>query len=288
MISAMTTLTPHELEELDAASASGRPAVMFIHGLWLLSSSWKRWRERFEASGYVTVAPGWPDDPDTVEAARANPGVFAKKMVRQVMEHYLEAARKLKSRPAVVGHSFGGLIAQQVAGEGASVATVAIDPAPFRGVLPVPFSSLKSSAPVVANPINAGRAITLTFEEFAYGWANTLTEDEAKSLYDEFHVAASGRPIFQAVAANINPFTEVRVDIENPARGPLLLIAGEKDHTVPTSLVNASYKRQQHNPGITEFLELPHRGHALTIDHGWTEVADTALTFLQPHLPPVI
>jgi pimeloyl-ACP methyl ester carboxylesterase len=282
----MTTLTPHEQEELDAAAASGRPTVLLIHGLWLLSSSWDRWRRRLEESGYATVAPGWPDDPDTVEAARANPDVFARKMVRQVMEHYLEAAQQLPDKPAVIGHSFGGLIAQQVAGEGASAVTIAIDPAPFRGVLPVPFSSLKSSAPVVANPINAGRAVTLTLSEFTYGWANALGEDEAKRLYDEFHVAASGRPIFQAVAANINPFTEVKVDTENAERGPLLLIAGEKDHTVPTSIVNASYKRQQHNPGTTEFLELPNRGHSLTIDHGWTEVADTALTFMQPHFPP--
>jgi pimeloyl-ACP methyl ester carboxylesterase len=284
----MTTLTAHEVAELDVAASSGRPVVMFIHGLWLLSNSWRRWRERFEACGYATVAPGWPDDPETVEAARANPDVFANKMVGQVMEHYLEALRSLPSKPAVVGHSFGGLIAQQVAGEGASAVTVAIDPAPFRGVLSVPFSSLKSSAPVVANPVNAGRAVTLTLDEFGYGWANALDADEAKELYEQYHVAAAGRPIFQAVAANINPFTEMRVDIENPARGPLLLIAGAKDHTVPTSVVTASYKRQQHNPGVTEFLELPNRGHALTIDHGWREVADTALTFMQPHLPPPV
>jgi pimeloyl-ACP methyl ester carboxylesterase len=282
----MTTLTPHELEELDAAAASGRPTVMFVHGLWLLSSSWNRWRRRFEASGYATVAPGWPDDPESVEAARAHPDVFARKMIRQVLEHYLEAARRLPRKPAVIGHSFGGLVAQQVAGTGAAAATVAIDPAPFRGVLTVPFSRLRSNAPVVANPVNVRRAVTLTFEEFAYGWANVVGEDEAKRLYDEYHVAASGRSIFQSVAANMNPFTEVRVDTENAERGPLLLIAGEKDHTVPTSIVTAAYKRQQHNKGITEFLELPHRGHSLTIDHGWQEVSDTALTFLLPHLPP--
>lgn len=282
----MSTLTDHELAELDAANKSGRPTVLFVHGLWLLSSSWDRWRSHFEESGYSTVAPGWPDDPDTVEQARANPDVFAHKMVQQVTDHYLEAARSLESKPAIVGHSFGGLIVQKVAGEGVAAATVAIDAAPFRGVLPVPFSSLRSSAAVTGNPANVGRAVTLTFEEFTYGWANALPEEEARQLYDEFHVAASGRPIFQAVAANINPFTEAKVKTKAEDRGPLLLIAGEKDHTLPPSVIKAEYKKQRRNKAaVTEYVELPDRGHSLTIDHGWGKVADASLDFIRQHLP---
>ncbi|MEJ3405692.1 alpha/beta hydrolase [Rathayibacter sp. YIM 133350] len=281
----MSTLTPAEIEELDRAQAAGRPTILLVHGLWLLSSSWDRWRRHFEDAGYSTVAPAWPDDPDTVEQARANPGAFAKKMVGQVTDHYLEACGRLAAKPAIVGHSFGGLIAQLLAGEGAASATVAIDAAPFRGVLPVPLSSLKSSSGVVSNPANAGRAVTLSFEEFRYGWANALPEDEARQLYDEYHVAASGRPIFQVIAENINPFTELKAKTKSAERGPLLLIAGERDHTIPPVVVRAEYDKQKRNESITEIVELPNRGHSLTIDNGWKEVADTALAFIRKHLP---
>jgi pimeloyl-ACP methyl ester carboxylesterase len=281
----MSDLTAQELADIEQANASGKPPVVFVHGLWLLSSSWDRWRRLYEAAGHATVAPGWPDDPDSVAEARENPEVFAHKMVQQVTDHYLEAIGKLTTKPAVVGHSFGGLIAQKIAGEGASAVTVAIDPAPFRGVLPLPVSSLKSASAVLGNPANAGRAVALTFEQFLYGWANALPEDEAKQLYDEFHVAASGVPLFQAAAANLNPFTEAKVKTKNPERGPLLLISGEKDNTVPWAIANASFKRQQRNEGVTEIVELPDRGHSLTIDHGWQEVADTALDFIQKHGP---
>ena len=150
-------------------------------------------------------------------------------MVAQVTEHYLEAIGRLGRKPAVVGHSFGGLIAQQIAGQGAAAVTVAIDAAPFRGVLPVPLSSLKSSFAVLSHPANKGRAVTLSFDQFRYGWANAVTEDEAKQLYEEFHVAASGAPIFQVVAANLNPWTEIKVDTGNPDRGPLLIVSGGAD-----------------------------------------------------------
>jgi pimeloyl-ACP methyl ester carboxylesterase len=231
------------------------------------------------------VAPSWPDDPETVEEARANPDVFAHKMVGQVVEHHAAVVDALERPPALVGHSFGGVVVQVLAGRGLAAATVAIDAAPFRGVLPVPISSLRSSAPVAANPLNAGRAVTLSFDEFRYGWANALAEDEARQLYDEFHVAATGRPIFQAIAANLNPFTELKVDTRAADRGPLLLVAGEVDHTIPPKVVEAQLERQRRNPGVTEYVELPGRGHSLTIDHGWEEVADAALTFVQAHLP---
>lgn len=284
----MDQLTEVELQEIERAGTSGRQVVVFVHGLWLLSSSWDRWRALFEEAGYATIAPGWPDDPDSVEAARTDPQVFAHKMVGQVTDHYLEAISRLDGKPAVVGHSFGGLIAQRIAGTGASVTTVAIDPAPFRGVLPLPVSSLRSAAPVLANPANAGRAVALTWEQFRYGWVNALPEEEGRALYEEFHVAASGVPLFQAAAANLNPFTEVRVDVHDPDRGPLLLVSGEKDTTVPWALTHAAYKRQKHNPGVTEIVELPGRGHSLTIDSGWREVAQTALDFVSRYAPATV
>ena len=280
----MTTLTTHEQQQIDKANAEGKQPIVFVHGLYLLASSWDRWRTLFEEYGYTTIAPGWPDDPETVEEAKDDPDVFARKRIKQVTDHYAEAIQQLKRKPAVVGHSFGGLIAQQLADEGLSAVTVAIDPAGFRGVLPLPLPELKSGAPVLSNPRNYHRAVSLTFEQFRYGFTNAVEEDEAHELYDTFAVPGSGTPIFQAAAANLNPWTEDKVNTKNPERGPLLLIAGEKDHTVPLAVVTATYKLQQHNPAITEFREIPGRGHSLVIDHGWREVAEIALDFLAQQL----
>jgi non-heme chloroperoxidase len=280
----MLVLTNHEQQEIDRANASGLQPVVFVHGLWLLASSWDRWRALFEEQGYTTLAPVWPDEPDTVEAAKQDPEVFAHKHIKQVTQHYIDAIGQLKRKPAVIGHSFGGLIAQQLAEEGLSAVTVAIDPAPFRGVLPLPLSELKSGAPVLRNPANYHRAVALTYEQFRYGFANALEEDEAHELYDRFAVPGSGTPIFQAAAANLNPWTEDQVNTKNPARGPLLLIAGEKDHTVPMTVVKAAYQLQKHNPAETAFREIPDRGHSLTIDHGWREVAEVALAFIAQQL----
>jgi pimeloyl-ACP methyl ester carboxylesterase len=275
------TITEHELEQCERANATGRTPVVFVHGLWLLPSSWDRWATVFEEGGYTTLTPGWPDDPDTVEEAKAHPEVFAGKSVGQVADHFETIIRGLARKPAIIGHSFGGLLTQILAGRGLAAASVAIDPAPFRGVLPLPISALRSSAPVLGNPANRNRAVPLTYEQFRYGFANAVSEDEAKQLYETYAVPASGRPIFQAATANLNPWTEAKVDTRNPDRGPLLIISGEKDHTVPWAIANASYQQQQDNEGVTEIVQVPNRGHALTIDSGWREVADKALAFVK-------
>jgi non-heme chloroperoxidase len=277
----MPTVTEHENEQIDRANETGLQPVVFIHGLWLLPSSWDRWAGVFEEAGYTPLTPGWPDDPQTVEEANANPEVFAHKTVGQVADHFAEVIGRLTKKPAVIGHSFGGLLAQIIAGRGLSAAAVAIDPAPFRGVLPLPISSLKSSAPVLGNPANRNRAVPLTYEQFRFGFANAVSEDEAKELYNSFAVPAPGAPLFQAATANLNPWTEAKVNSKNPDRGPLLIISGEKDNTVPWAIANASYKKQKRNDGVTEIKEIPNRGHALTIDSGWREVADTALAFVK-------
>jgi pimeloyl-ACP methyl ester carboxylesterase len=277
----MGVITEHEQEQIDQANASGRNPVVFVHGLWLLPSSWDRWRTLFEEAGYTTLAPGWPDDPDTVEAAKEHPEVFAHKTVGQVADHVEEVIGKLTKRPALVGHSFGGLLVQILAGRGVADATVAIDPAPFRGVLPLPISALRAAAPVLGNPANHGRAVPLTYEQFRFAFANAVSEDEAKELYDTFAVPASGAPLFQAATANLNPWTEAKVDTKNPDRGPLLILDGEKDNTVPWAIANASYKKQHRNDNVTEIEQIPDRGHSLTIDHGWQGVADKALGFIQ-------
>ena len=275
------TITDHEGAEIGRANASERTPVVFVHGLWLLPSSWDRWAAVFEEAGYTALTPGWPDDPETVEEANANPEVFAHKSVGQVADHFERIVRGLDRKPAIVGHSFGGLLTQILAGRGLAAVSAAIDPAPFRGVLPLPISALKSAFPVLGNPANRNRAVPLTYDQFRYGFANAVSEEEAKELYETYAVPASGTPLFQAATANLNPWTEAKVDSRNPARGPLLIVSGGLDHTVPWAIANASYKRQARNEGVTEIVEMPGRGHALTIDSGWRAVADTALAFVQ-------
>ena len=277
----MSTIATHEQQDVDKVNATGRIPAVFVHGLWLLPSSWDRWAEVFDAAGYAALAPGWPDDPETVAEANANPDTFANKTVGDVADHFAEVIGALDKKPAVIGHSFGGLITQILAGRGLSFASVAVDPAPFKGVLPLPIAAIRTTLPVLGNPLNKGRAVTLSFDQFRYGWANAVPEDEARELYERYHVAAPGKPIFQAAMANLNPGTETKVDTKNPDRGPLLIFTGEKDHAVPPAMSKAAFKKQSKNPGVTEHIEMPNRDHSLVIDHGWREVAENALAFVK-------
>jgi non-heme chloroperoxidase len=273
--------TARELAEVERANASGQRPVVFVHGLWLLASSWDPWREMFEAAGFTTLAPGWPDDPDTVEEGRRKPELFAGKSVGAISDHYADLIRQLKIKPIIIGHSFGGLITQRLAGQGLGAVSVPIDPGPFRGVLPLPFSALKAASPVIGNPANRRRSVMLTPEQFRYAFTNAVSESEANELYAKFPVPGSGIPLFQAAFANLNPGTEAKVKSKAADRGPMLLISGEKDHTVPWAIANASFKKQRRNEATTEIVEMPGRGHSLIIDSGWAEVAHTALTFVK-------
>ena len=275
------SLTISEAQETGRANDSGLQPVVFVHGLWMLASSWQPWRSLFEDNGYATVAPGWPDDPQTIAQARANPEVFAGKSIRQVTDHMAEVISALQHQPAVIGHSFGGLITQQLAGRGLAAVSVPIDSAPFRGVLPLPLSALRSAFPVIGNPANYRRAVTLTYEQFRFSFANAVSENEARRLYEAYPVAGSGIPLFQAATANINPFTEARVDSKNPRRGPMLIITGEKDHIAPHAIASASYKKQKRNHAATDIHEIPDRGHSLVFDSGWQDVAEAALAFIK-------
>jgi non-heme chloroperoxidase len=278
-------LTDHEREQIERANASDRTPVAFVHGLWLLPNSWDRWAALFEQAGYVAVAPGWPDDPETVAEAKQHPEVFAGKSIADIADHVGEALGALERKPVVVGHSFGGLMTQIVAGRGLAAASVAVSPAPFRGVLPLPISALRSASAVLGNPLNRHRAVPLTYEQFRYSFGNAVPEDEARELYEAYSVPGAGEPVFQAAAANLNPWTEAKVDTETPDRGPLLIVVGEHDHTVPPAIANASYDKQTRNEGVTEKVEFEGRGHSLTIDHGWKDVADVALAFAQRFAP---
>jgi len=273
------TITDHEAAQVERANASGATPVVFVHGLWLLPSSWDRWVTLFEEAGYVALTPGWPDDPETVAEAREHPEVFAGKGIREIADYEEAIISRLNRKPVIIGHSFGGLLTMILAGRGLAAASIAISPAPFRGVLPLPISALRVAGVALRNPANWNRAVPLTYEQFRYGFANAVGEDEAKELYLGYSVAGPGEPLFQAAAANFNPWSEDKVDSENPKRGPMLIISADSDHTVPWAIANASYEKQKRNKSVTEIIKMPHRGHALTIDAGWREVAEKALEF---------
>jgi non-heme chloroperoxidase len=275
-----STITEDESEQVARANASGRTPVVFVHGLWLLPSSWDRWADLFEHAGYAPLTPGWPDDPATVDEAKQHPEVMAGKSIGEVADHFADVIKGLSKKPVVVGHSFGGLLTEILAGRGLAAASVAVSPAPFRGVLPLPLSALRSASPVLRNPANRNRAVPLTYDQFRYAFANAVDEDQAKRLYEQFCVPAPGEPIFQAAGANLNPWTEAKVDTKIRDRGPMLIIAGGKDHVVPVAISKSSFKHQEDNQGITEMIELADRGHAMVIDDGWQEVAETALKFV--------
>jgi pimeloyl-ACP methyl ester carboxylesterase len=277
----LTGITDREARQIEHANASGLTPAVFIHGLWLLPSSWDNWAKLFEDAGYAALTPSWPDDPETVEEARAHPQILAGKTLGQVADHTADVIGRLDKKPAVLGHSTGGLLAQIIADRGLSAATVAIDPGPFRGVLPLPLSALRASSPVLRNPLNRSRAVTLSLDEFKYGWTNALEDEEAEYLYQTYHVAGPGVALMQMANANLNPRTQAKLDPRNPDRGPLLIIDGEKDHTVPWAIANASFKRQRQNQAVTEIEKIPNRGHSLTIDSGWREVAEKALAFVK-------
>jgi non-heme chloroperoxidase len=261
--------------------ASTRTPVIFIHGLWLHAQSWKNWVDRFRESGYDPTAPSWPGVPDTVAEARAHPEGVARQGITEVADHYAQISRSLGAKPIVIGHSFGGLIAQNLLGRGLAAAAIAIDPAPIKGVLPLPLSALRVASVALKNPANWSRAVPLTAEEFRYGFANALSAEESADLYQRWTIPSPGRPLFQAALANFNPNSAAKVDTGNATRGPLLLTAGGKDHTVPPVMVRATLKLYRKSAAVTELKEFFDRGHSLTVDSGWREVADAVLAWLK-------
>ncbi|HEY0812252.1 MAG TPA: alpha/beta hydrolase [Pseudonocardia sp.] len=257
-----------------------RTPVVFIHGLWLHASSWTPWMELFAAAGYAPVAPGWPGDPDTVEEARANPESIADHGIDDVVAHYAALIEGLPSKPILIGHSFGGMVAQKLLGQNLAVATVAVDAAQIKGVLPLPLSALRATLPVFKNPANKHKAVSLTAEQFRFAFGNAISEQESNALFDAWAIPAPGKPLFEAAAANFDPHSPAKVDTANELRGPLLLMTGGKDHTVPEAVTRATLKQYRHSDAVTDLLEFPDRAHSLTIDAGWREVADAALAWL--------
>jgi pimeloyl-ACP methyl ester carboxylesterase len=259
---------------------STKPPVVFIHGLWLHASAWQPWADLFEAAGYAPAMPGWPGDPDTVEAARANPKAIANHGIADVTRHYAGLIERLPAPPVVIGHSFGGLFAQKLLGMGGCAGAIAIDAAQIKGVLPVPLSSVRNTLPVFRNPANFGRAVSLTKEQFRYGFGNAVSPDESDELHERWSIPAPGKVLFELAVANLAPRSPAKVDTANSRRGPLLLTAGGKDHAVPAVIGRATLKQYRGSSAVTDLVEFPDRGHSLYIDSGWREIADRCLSWL--------
>jgi non-heme chloroperoxidase len=258
---------------------TGTP-VVFVHGLWLHSTSWEPWQELFSEAGYEPVAPGWPGTSATVAETRRDPAKVAGYGINDVVEHYEQIIRAIPGHPVVVGHSFGGLIAQRLLGEGLASAAVAIDPAPIKGVLALPISALRVASIALRSPANRNQAVSLTPEQFRYGFGNALSEDESAELYERWTVPSPGKPLFEDAFANFMPRSPAKVNTTSKTRGPLLITAGGRDNTVPKAISTATRKLYHKSPTITDFVEFPDRGHSLTIDSGWRDVAQYALDWL--------
>lgn len=262
-------------------TTTSAPPVVFVHGLWLHAESWQPWVQLFQQHGYAASAASWPGDGETTEATRRNPDGVADRGVTEIADFIAAQLRGLPRKPVLIGHSFGGLLVQNLLGRDLAAAAIAIDPAPIKGVLELPLSALKATLPVTGNPFNLKKAISLTEEQFRYGFTNAVPEDEARELYAKYAMPAPARPIFQAATATLNPSAETKVETGNGHRGPLLLIAGEKDNTVPPVLVRSTLKRYEGSGASTEYEEFAGRGHSLVIDHGWGEIADRCLAWMK-------
>lgn len=254
--------------------------VVFIHGLWLAADSWQPWIELFEARGYDPVAPTWPGEGADVLTSRANPEEAAGYGIEAVTAHFADFIGGLPSQPIIIGHSFGGMVAEKLLGINLGRAAVAIDAAQIKGVLPLPLSSLKSTLPVFKNFANEKRAVSLTMDQFRYSFGNAVSPEESDALFEKWTIPSPGKPLFEAASANFSAHSPAKVDTRNEDRGPLLLIMGGKDHTVPESITKATFKLYRKSTAVTELVEFGDRGHSLTIDSGWREVADSVLSWV--------
>lgn len=257
-----------------------RIPVLFIHGLWLHASSWGPWLDLFRSAGYEPVAPGWPGEASSVEEARGHPERVANRGLDEVVAHFRAIADELPAVPIIIGHSFGGLIAEKLIGEGVGRAAVAIDPAQIKGVLPLPLAQLRAGLPALGNPLNISRAVSLTRSEFRFGFGNALPEEESDALFERWSIPSPARGLFEVAFANFTFHAASKVNTQNDTRGPLLLISGTADHTVPDVTTRAAFRMYRHSLSVTEFKQFEGRGHSLTIDHGWREVAESVLGWL--------
>lgn len=257
--------------------------IVLIHGLWMTSLSWEHWIEYYSNKGYRVIARSWPGMEGDIEDLRRDPSAIARLGITDVVNHYEEIIRGLDRPPIIIGHSFGGLITQILLDRGLGSAGVAIAPAPVKGIIFLPFSTLKVSFPALSNPANTHKAVPLTPEQFHYAFTNTLSEEESLAVYKRYAVPGPDHVLFQAAFANFNPHAASTVDFENGTRAPLLLLSGGKDHVSPPAVVEANYRLYRKSPAVTEYKEFPERTHYTLGQAGWEEVAEHALAWAGAH-----
>jgi pimeloyl-ACP methyl ester carboxylesterase len=257
-----------------------RIPIVFIHGLWLHATSWTPWLDFFRDAGYDPIAPGWPNEPDTVLESRDLPDLVANTSIDDATAHFTKIIDSLDSAPIIIGHSFGGMLAEKLLGQGIGVAAIAIDPAQIKGVLPLPLAQLRAALPALGSPANLRRSVSLTREQFKFGFGNELTGAESGHLFETWAIPAPARPLFQAATANFSLHSQAKVDTDNETRGPLLLISGVADHTVPDVTTRSTLKQYRHSAAVTELQQFQGRGHSLTIDSGWRDVAEASRRWL--------
>ena len=255
--------------------------IVFIHGPWIHASSWQPWQDYFRAHGYTTYAPGWPGEHDDVEQTRAHPRAVADVGVDDVVTHYAAIVDGLAAPPILVGHSFGGMIAEKLLGRDGAVAAIAIDAPRIKGVLRAPLWAIRAALPVLKNPADHYRAISMTREQFRYSFAHTVSATESDELFDRWTIPAPGRPL---VDTELTPFTADATAAwatDNPDRGPLLLAMVGRNGSVPEAITKATYGLHGDPIAVTDLMEFEDRGHSLAIDAGWPEVADACLVWLE-------
>jgi alpha-beta hydrolase superfamily lysophospholipase len=259
------------------STAKTPDTLVLIHGLWMTPLSWEHWVARYEQAGYRVLAPAWPGMAGSVEQLRADHTPYEHLGVTEIVDAYDAVVQKLDAPPIIMGHSFGGAFVEILLDRGLGAAGVAIDPAPVKGVLRLPLSTLRSSFPVLGNPTNTHKAVMLSPQEFHYSFTNTLSEEESAAVYDRYAVPGPGLVLFQAALANFNPHAATKVDFNNDDRAPLLIIGGGVDHVVPAVVTREAAGHYKNSDALTTYKEFPGRSHYTLGQAGWEEVADYAL-----------
>ena len=258
-------------------------SIVLINGLWMTALSWENWVKHYTGKGFQVIARSWPGMDVDIEQLRRDPTPIARLGITEIVDHYEKIIRGLDSPPIIIGHSFGGLMTQILIDRGLGAAGVAIAPAPVKGIIFLPFSTLKVTFPALSNPSNNHRAVPLTPEQFHYAFTNNLSEVDSLAVYQRYAVPGPDHVLFQAAFANFNPHAPTAVDFHNHDRAPLLLISGGTDHVSPASVVEANFKLYGKSTAVTEYREFPERTHYTLGQDGWEVVADYALDWSLQH-----